>query len=128
MWKTILFVGLGGFIGSVARLLIQLAITKHIVIVFPIGTMLVNVLGCFLIGLIYGQLDKTNAITPELRSFLITGLCGGFTTFSTFSYESYILFRDGSYLHGGVYILSSVLFCLVATLGGATIVNVLNKI
>jgi CrcB protein len=128
MGKTILIVGLGGFVGSVARLLLQLAISKHSAVVFPIGTLLVNILGCFLIGLIYGLLDKNVFITPEWRFFLITGVCGGFTTFSTFSYESYTLLREGNYLFGGMYILSSVLLCVLATLLGVSTVSILNKL
>ena len=127
MGKTILIVGIGGFIGSIARLLMQLAISKHMTVAFPVGTLLVNIFGCFFIGLIYGLIDKAILISPEWRFFLITGLCGGFTTFSTFSYETYALFREGNYVYGGVYILSSVLLCLLATFGGASTVAVFNK-
>ena len=65
---------------------------------FPYNTLLINVIGCFVFGLVMGLLDGGRNITPEQRTFVLVGLCGGFTTFSTFGYETFALLRDGQLL------------------------------
>ena len=104
--------------GSVGRYLMQLAVVRHFAHPFPLGTLLVNVLGCLLIGLFYALAAKGALASPELRLLLTTGLCGGFTTFSTFSYESLNLLENGQYGLMALYIMGSVLLGLLATLGG----------
>jgi len=121
--KAILMIGLGGGLGSIFRYLAQLGVSKLVNISFPAGTFLVNVTGCFLIGLLYGFADKYATLTLEWRMFLITGLCGGYTTFSSFSYEAISLFRQGNYTYFMLYILLSVIVGLLATIGGITIVK-----
>lgn len=128
MGKTLLIIGTGGCIGSILRFLLQLAISKHILLTFPFGTLLVNIVGCLGIGVVYGMAARTSLMSPELRFFLATGLCGGFTTFSTFSYESITLFREGHYASGIGYIVSSVLLCLLSTIGGMLLTNSLHKV
>src|SRR5580693_2390139 len=98
MSRIILLVGFGGALGSIGRYLAQQLAARYILSTFPYGTFAVNILGCFVIGLIYGISARTGWLSPEWRIFLATGLCGGFTTFSTFSYESVMLMNDGEYL------------------------------
>ncbi len=120
--KTILIIGLGGGIGSISRYLIGGYITRHITTTFPAaGTFVVNITGCFIIGLLFGVAGRQAWLTPEWRLFLITGICGGYTTFSTFSYESIELFRQGNYVYFLLYVLFSVLLGLLATVAGAAL-------
>lgn len=121
--KAILIIWLGGGIGSVCRYLVQLGISKLVHVTFPAGTFIVNITGCFIIGLLYGLADKYSAITLEWKLFLITGLCGGYTTFSSFSYEGISLFKQGNYTYFILYMLLSVVVGLFSTLGGMTIVK-----
>src|SRR5690349_23792909 len=97
--RILLLIGAGGFLGSVARYLTQQGIGKILPLTFPYGTFIVNLAGCFLIGVLYGISDRSNFMSTEWRLFLTTGFCGGFTTFSTFSMEAYSLVRDGQYLY-----------------------------
>jgi len=121
--KAILIIWLGGGIGSVLRYLVQLGISKLVTVTFPAGTFLVNITGCFVIGLLYGLSGRYAALTSEWRLFLITGLCGGYTTFSSFSYESISLFRQGNYTYFILYTVLSVVIGLFSTIGGMNIVK-----
>ena len=105
MLKSLLLVGLGGFIGSVGRYLVAVWLMK-IDWQTPIATLFVNVLGSFLIGLIIASSVRN---TDNLRLLLITGFCGGFTTFSTFSFENLKLIEQGYYATSIQYILMSLL-------------------
>jgi CrcB protein len=119
--KTILVIGLGGGIGSICRYLIGGYIYRHLATTFPAGTFIVNITGCFIIGLLFGLASRHAWLTLEWRLFLITGICGGYTTFSSFSYESIELFRHGNYVYFLLYVLFSVLLGLLATVGGAAL-------
>lgn len=121
--KEIILLGLGGFIGTSLRYGAQLLVNKFISVVFPMGTFLVNISGCFLIGVLYGIALKHEWMTNEWRLFLITGLCGGYTTFSTFSYESVELFRQGNYVYLLLYIFLSVGMGLLATVAGLSVIK-----
>ena len=116
--KTLVIIGLGGAVGSIGRYLVQIAVGRYITVTFPLGTLIVNITGCFLIGLLYGLAERHAWMTMEWRLFLITGICGGYTTFSSYSYESISLLRDGSYSYFFLYIASSVVLGLLATFGG----------
>jgi len=94
MNRIFYLVGIGGFIGSVSRYYSQQIVSKFFPSTLPYGTLTVNIVGCFLIGVIYALSEEGNILTPEWRLFLATGFCGGFTTFSTFSYESIKLIQD----------------------------------
>jgi len=96
MFRTLLIIGTGGFIGSVLRYLGQLAAGKLFPPSFPMGTFLINVLGCFVIGMVYALSEKGNLLSAELRLFLAVGFCGGFTTFSTFASDNLMLLKDHS--------------------------------
>jgi CrcB protein len=120
--KILMAVGTGSFIGGVFRYLLSRFIHMKILSAFPIGTFVVNVLGCFLIGAVIAFSEK-GAFNPPWRMFLTTGLLGGFTTFSAFSNETVMLLKNGQLSHAIVYILVSVLVGLAATFLGMTIVK-----
>jgi fluoride exporter len=98
MLKQLLLIGTGGFIGSVARFLISRLNTRVEWFSIPIGTLTVNVLGSLLIGFLIGISEKSPLLTVEWRMFLMVGLCGGFTTFSSFSGENLVLLKNGQIL------------------------------
>ncbi|HOP03847.1 MAG TPA: fluoride efflux transporter CrcB [Tenuifilaceae bacterium] len=114
MIKSILFVALGGSAGSVARYLISVYVQRYSWISFPLGTFLVNVLGCLLIGFLYGVFQKGTVMSNEMRLLLTVGFCGGFTTFSTFANEGFTLLRGGEFVQFGVYTILSVVVGIIA--------------
>lgn len=113
--RLLLIIGAGGFIGSIARYLTQQGISKILPVIFPYGTLAVNISGCFLIGIFYTLAEKGNILSPEWRVFLTTGFCGGFTTFSTFSYETFNLFREEQFISLSLYVSMSVILGMAAT-------------
>jgi len=122
--KLILAVGLGSFIGGVSRYLVTLFIQNKFLSTFPYGTMFVNILGCFLIGVIYALSDKGN-VSPVWRLFLATGIMGGFTTFSSFSNETVSMLRDAEYVPAFSYVAFSIIMGLAATFGGISLIKYL---
>ena len=112
--KLIFIIGAGSFIGGVFRYLISLLIQSKSTSPFPLHTLLVNIIGCFLIGIVFGIFDKA-LISNEWKLFLATGILGGFTTFSAFSVETLALLRSGYACYALLYILSSVLLGLLST-------------
>ncbi|MFO8067281.1 MAG: fluoride efflux transporter CrcB [Bacteroidales bacterium] len=121
--KLILIIGAGSFIGGVIRYLISLFVHNKIMSAFPLGTLIVNLLGCFFIGIVFGLIDKGN-VNQEWKFFLITGLLGGFTTFSAFSIETVNMLRDGQFLYASSYILFSVVFGIIAAMLGILIIKI----
>lgn len=113
MLKSILLVGAGGFAGSTFRYFISRYVELHWLSSFPFGTFLVNIAGCVLIGVIYGLASK-NMASPEMRLLLATGFCGGFTTFSSFSYEFFTLLQDDQLWYAFLYSAGSLLAGLAA--------------
>src|SRR6266542_4019507 len=116
--KTILIIFAGSGIGGVARYGMQTWVFRIYPFTFPLGTFIVNTVGCFLIGLFYALSEKGNLLTPEWRLALTTGLCGGFTTFSTFAYENMNLLRTGDYLYFALYAAASVVLGIAAVYYG----------
>ena len=114
----LLYVALGSAIGGVSRYLVGGLVQRMLDTTFPAGTLLVNVTGSFLLGAIIRYALETPSLTPEVRAFLTIGFCGGYTTFSTFSYETMALLEDGEWSRAGVYITASVILSLVATFLG----------
>ena len=114
MLKTILYIAFGGAIGSVLRFLTSLFVAKFWANHFPLATFLTNVVGCFLIGLFIGFLEKNHLTDSNLKWFLITGFCGGFTTFSTFGMENLNLFQNNNSFLALAYIASSIITGLFA--------------
>jgi fluoride exporter len=117
-WKLIAVVTVGGGLGSAARLVVGPFILERLPLDFPTGTLFINVVGSFLIGLFMQIGVDTRVFSPEARFFLTTGFCGGFTTFSTFSYETMQLIDDERYGAAAGYIVASVLLSLGACLLG----------
>lgn len=114
-----LWVGLGGALGAILRYGISLIPLKSH---FPILTLITNILGAFMIGIVVGIFSK-DRISPSMNLFLKTGICGGFTTFSTFSLETLTLLEDGFYLLAILYALISVIGCIIGVYLGKIIVK-----
>lgn len=114
MFNNMLLVGLGGAAGSILRYLCQKWINESYHHNFPLATFLVNISGCLLIGIFYGLGEKGNLLSPQTRLLLITGLCGGFTTFSTFAFENMNLLRIGDNVYFLLYVLGSVVLGIAA--------------
>jgi fluoride exporter len=112
-----LFIAFGGAAGSVLRYVLGRAIQGTSASGFPIGTMIVNISGCFLIGILLRQFLNME-VSGELRALLVVGFCGGFTTFSTFSGETVGLIEGGEYGRAATYVVLSVTLCLAATFAG----------
>lgn len=113
MLKHILMVGLGGFLGSILRFLLYILINRHVSTYFPLGTFAVNIMGCLLIGFLYGMWSRE--FIDDLSSRLwITGFCGGFTTFSTFSNDGVMLINNGQFPTMLLYVGASVLLGFAA--------------
>jgi len=118
MLKNLLLIGLGGFIGSIARYFVS-RLNNHVEwLSIPIGTLVVNVIGSFLIGFLIGISEKSPILTVELRMFLMVGLCGGFTTFSSFTGENLMLMRNGQFLPLFLYTGLSILLGFTAVYFG----------
>ena len=122
--KIILAIGIGSCIGGIFRYLLSQFIQNKFLSAFPFGTMSVNIIGCFLIGFIFGLSERGN-FTMEWRLFLVTGFLGGFTTFSSFSNETVALLRDGQIWHAFIYITGSVVIGLLATFTGISLIKFL---
>jgi CrcB protein len=114
------YVALGGAAGSVSRFVFGAIIQRWSGAPFPFGTLIVNVTGCFLFGFVMRYALATSIFTPEMRALLTTGFCAGYTTFSTFSYESVALLDAGEYWRAGLYVVLSVALSLAATVVGLT--------
>jgi CrcB protein len=125
MIKNILLVGVGGGIGSILRYLCQKWVLQLYPSGFPLGTFLVNIIGCFLIGVFFAAAEKTTRIPAEWRLFLTTGICGGFTTFSAFAFENMNLLREGNISVTLLYVIGSVVLGILAVFAGAGFVKVL---
>ncbi len=119
MFKTLLLVGLGGFLGSISRYLVTLGANRIFQSPIPIGTLAVNILGCFLIGIIYSLADQKNILSPELRNFLTIGFCGGFTTYSSFAFEKFNFIKTGDFFLFAIYISASIFLGLIAIFIGS---------
>lgn len=121
MMRSIMIVAAGGALGTVLRYLGQRFMTLHYPAAFPWGTLAVNLSGCFLIGIFWGMSIRMSAMTSDWKLFLMTGICGGFTTFSAFTLEGINLLKDervGLFLS---YAAASVILGLLATWVGVKV-------
>ena len=127
MWKTILIVGMGGFLGSVARYLTQLLVERILHSTFPWGTFAANMAGCFIIGLVYAISERGGLLSPEWRIFLTVGFCGGFTTFSSFAFNNLVMLNEKSYLQFSGNIFLSVFLGLTAVYLGVIAIRIIYR-
>ena len=115
MTKEILIVGVGSFTGGALRYILSVGLSKlGRLWAFPIGIMVINILGCFLIGVLYGYFKSKATTDPVLPLLLMTGVLGGFTTFSTFSFETVQLLQQNEWLKAAFYVVGSVGLGVVA--------------
>lgn len=121
MIRNLLLVALGGAVGSVLRYLLSGINTS-----FPWGTFAVNILGSLLIGILVGLVSK-GVLSPEMKLLMVTGFCGGFTTFSTFANESFGMMKDGDVLQMALYVGVSVVIGILAVWGGMALSNMSIK-
>ena len=118
--RILFIIGAGSFIGGIFRYLMSQVIQNRFLSTFPYGTLCVNILGCLLIGIVFGMNEKGN-VGMEWRLFLATGILGGFTTFSAFSNESIAMLRNGQLWAAFTYISISVFAGLCATFSGISL-------
>ncbi len=123
------YIALGGAIGSVSRYAVSSAIARGVNEVFPWGTLFANISGCFLIGL-FAMLtgpDGRVLVAPDFRQFFTVGICGGYTTFSSFSLQTLALARDGDMTRAGLNVAGSVVCCLLGVWLGSVLGAAINQ-
>lgn len=123
MIKAMLIAGAGGFLGTCGRFLVSKLMHWMFASPFPYGTFAVNVIGCFLIGLFCGWAEKTHLISPQMNVFLITGFCGGFTTFSSFSNDMYLLMQNKQWIYFILYLGLSIVLGILMVIVGRSLVK-----
>jgi CrcB protein len=112
--KLVFAIGAGSFLGGVFRYLLSLLIQAKTASSFPFPTLIINIIGCFFIGIVIGFFDK-GQLSHAWKLFLATGVLGGFTTFSAFSHETIVLFREGHSIHAFIYIAAGIVLGLLVT-------------
>ena len=129
-FETYLAVGAGGAIGTIARYFLSGVVASAFGETFPWGTLIINVTGSFVIG-VFAVLtgpDGRYLVGSVTRQFVMIGLCGGYTTFSSFSIQTLSLMRDGEWLYAGWNVVGSVVLCLIFVWFGATIAGEINQL
>lgn len=117
----LLLIGLGGFAGAVARYVIDVRIASATGGAYPWGTLVINLSGSFVIGLLFALIIERSALPAEWRGPLMIGFLGSYTTFSTLALESWRMIEDGAWLAGGGNLLGSVVFGMLAVIGGVAL-------
>jgi len=118
MWNSLILIFIGGGLGSVLRFIIGHYVSKKVESGIPWGTLIVNILGSFLLGAIIGYVDKMNWTSSQYIVFFTIGFCGGFTTFSTFSIENAMLIKNGDWVLFLSYTLLSIIIGILTAFGG----------
>ncbi len=121
--KELLYVFIGGGLGSLVRFLLGKWVNSFHNSNFPFGTFIINIVACFVLGFFIGLVDQKQILSPAIRLFLVVGFCGGFSTFSAFSSETLMLIQQGQNSTMLLYVLLSVVVCLIATFGGLLIAD-----
>jgi CrcB protein len=122
--KQALIVGAGGFVGCIARYVVGVLVARLLgATVFPYATLVVNIVGCLLIGVLGGLAQTTRVLSPELQLLLITGMLGGLTTYSTFGYQAVTLLRDGHVITAIIFVATHLLVGLSAVWLGLFLVR-----
>lgn len=121
MIRNYMLAFVGGGIGSALRYWLSGIIPRWLGSGFPYGILIVNIIGCFFIGFLMSLLEDRFIVDPALRIFLTIGILGGFTTFSTFSYETFVMLRDSEILKASLYVGLTLILGLGATYGGSII-------
>jgi len=126
---TYLWIAMGSALGGVARYACSSLLARAFGETFPVGTLLVNVVGSFVIGFFATATGPDGRVlaSPDARLFVTVGLCGGYTTFSAFSLQTLSLFQEGAWGRGGAYILASVVLCLIAVWAGYALAVAINE-
>ena len=122
-----LVVGVGGFIGSIMRFALSL-LGQRLSVTFPHGTLWSNLLGCLVIGAVTALAARTEVLSPTMRLLLATGLCGGFTTMSTFTYEMFKFVQATEYLYASGYFLLTIVGCAATFCLGMLAVSLITKV
>ena len=120
-YVNLLAVAIGGALGAAARYLLSAFVLRVSDTLFPLGTFVVNVLGCLAFGAIAGASSQRIQVAPAMRLFLLTGILGGFTTFSSYAFESLVLMRDGQMLWATINVAGQVIAGLVGMWAGYVI-------
>jgi len=120
---TILYIALGGIVGTLSRYGLEGWIQSRTATGFPLGTLSVNVTGSLMLGFIIRVATGTALISPDIRAAVTIGFCGAFTTMSTFSYESVALLNDGDYVRAALYMSATIAGCVGAVMLGAALGN-----
>ena len=123
MIKEMLIAGAGGFVGTGLRYLIGVLAKQWCSGTFPLGTFIVNALGCLIIGVVYGLSEKSGVLNSNHVLLLATGFCGGFTTFSAFANETWLLGTKGDMLMSAVYVAASIIVGIVCVWLGRALLN-----
>lgn len=127
MFRILLLIGGGSCVGGIGRYLLQQFVQDRFPSSIPLGTLTVNIIGCFIIGIIYALSNKGNILTPQMRLLLATGFCGGFTTFSSFAYENVSMALDAEFYYPIIYILLSVVFGFGSVYAGILLTKLILK-
>lgn len=123
MIRTLLLIALGGGIGSMLRYLTSVVVARYYTSIFPLATLITNIIGCLLIGVIVGLLEKNHMENSSFKWLLITGFCGGYTTFSAFGYENISLLQGENSGLAFLYIAGSIIAGLSAVWLGLWLVK-----
>ncbi|HLN21299.1 MAG TPA: fluoride efflux transporter CrcB [Bacteroidales bacterium] len=123
MLKQVIIAGFGGFIGTILRFLVSRSFQVHVSSLFPWGTFTVNIVGCLFIGIIGGIAERTELLSYEWRIFLTVGICGGFTTFSSYSNEALMLLQNKELLRFSSYTVLSVVTGIASVVIGRNLIK-----
>lgn len=121
MFKLLLLAGVGGFFGTCCRFLTNRLFLTYFQTKLPVATFTANILGCFILGLIIGLMNKAGIVSPKANALLVVGFCGGYTTFSTFSLETLNMGMNGEVLTSFLYVAISIILGLIAVWVGLLI-------